>query len=355
MNADSARGVAHRLHIDDRPTATKNPPMRTTAVVVTAALALTLSCAVSTPALAKTEAERQALVHAAQAKSAYAGKRYDEAAKLFMKAYSKVPEPTLVYNAARSYQMAGRGKEALPLFRLYLQLEHHDDPQTRKGRAEAQAHINEIERQLQRQAAEEARKRRELERKAANKPKPTPQPQPTPQPNPNAWPPPNKPTPTPPSTGPGTERPPPAGMTPTGRKVVHRPDLFQRVSRIAKPDVWSPEEKQAVVIGSIGAVALLTGLTLWAIDSDLEDIDAGPRGKTVVQGGRTFYPGVTQKEMDDALAAHNAKSYIGNTLILGGLITGGVATWMWMKAPHYNALRLTPTRGGAMVFAQGRF
>jgi hypothetical protein len=333
--------------------------MRSTTALFTARLliAAVLALVAAPPAVAapKSEAERQALVYSAQAKSAYAGARYGDAAGLFMKAYGQIPEPTLVYNAARAYQKAGRGKEALPLFRLYISLETHDDEASRAGRAEAQRHIAELQAQHRADAAKSAAERRALEEKAATHEHPpagtggsktSPGAQLPPQNNP-----PGQPQPT---TGPH-KRVPAAGFTPTGRKVVHRPDLFSRVSRITKPAVWSPQESRAAMIGGASAVALLLGLTLHLVETDLEAIDASAAGKPLVQGGRTFYPGVTQKQMDAALGSHNAASYIGNTLIIGGLAAGGVATWLWFTAPHGVALRLNPTDGGALVFAQGRF
>lgn len=144
-------------------------------------------------------------------------------------------------------------------------------------------------------------------------------------------------------------------MTPTGRKVVHRPDLFQRVSRIGQPSGWSPQEKRAVTIGAVGAGALLIGLTLHAIETDLEALDDSAAGKPVITAGRTFYPGVTQREVDDALGSNNAASYIGNSLIFGGLVAGGVAVWMWSTAPHGVAINVTPTRGGGAFVVSGRF
>ncbi len=289
----------------------------------------------------KAEAERLATVLAAQAKSAYAGGRYGDAASLFMKAYAKVAEPTLVYNAARAYQKADRGKEALPLFRLYLNLAHHDDEQTRAGRKEAEQHIAEIEKSLSEQEVDAQKKRRELEKKAAAANKPPP-----------VKPPPVKP---PPVKPPPVEPAPVKNATISGRKLVHRPDLFQRVTRISQPGHWTPQENKAVIIGGVGLVALLTGITLHAIETDLEALDASAEGQPVQSNGRTLYPKLTQQRVNDALQSHNALSYIGNTLIVGGIAASGVATWLWLTAPHEQTLQVTTVDGGALVLVGGRF
>ena len=59
--------------------------------------------------------------------------------------------------------------------------------------------------------------------------------------------------------------------------------------------------------------------------------------------------------MDDALSSHNTASVVGNTLVVGGLLATGIATWMWFTAPHVAALGVSPTEGGAMATIGGRF
>ncbi len=303
------------------------PTMRIVPLAVAAALALLLAG----PAHADTKAEKEAVAIAAQAKNAHAAGHYSDAARLFMDAYARVPEPTLVYNAARSYQKAGKLQESLPLFRLYLSIAAAKDD---AGRAEARRHIAGIEAALRARKAREAAERAALERKAREAGKPPPQPVPKPKPAPVV---------TPPMAAPNT---------PTGRKVVHRPDLFQRLS---KPSQWSPRQRTGAIIAGTGGAFVLIGLIIHAVDTDLDDIDARAEADHVKSGGNTFYPNITQREVDDALSSHNTGAVTANLMIVGGLVAGGVGTWMLLSDDKRVSLAPAPRRDGGMLIVSGRF
>lgn len=82
------------------------------------------------------EAQSAAEALALQAKDKFRAKKFEEAAKLFMQAYAKDPQPPLVFNAARAYQEAGMNGEAAGLFRLYLTIAKDD-----AGIAKAKEHL----------------------------------------------------------------------------------------------------------------------------------------------------------------------------------------------------------------------
>ncbi len=305
------------------------PTMKTLAVAVLCGSAAAVML-VAAPVAADSAADKEAVRIAAEAKRQYAAGRYDAAARLFKQAYAKVPEPTLLYNAARAYERDGRGAEALPLFRLYLAVANHDNPDTRAGRAEAQRHIVAIEKQLAARQAREARQRRELEEKArqANKP-PPPMPQPKPAP-----------VVTPPEV--------------TNRKAVHRPDLFKRISN---PGGWSTLETAAVIVGSVGAVALISGIGIHAGNDELDKLDERLVAGRKVMDGRTFYSGVTQKETESIVNSYNSTAATANVLIFGGLVAGGVAVWLWTSDDGGGSARVSasPTNGGGVFAISGRF
>lgn len=82
----------------------------------------------------------QAEILAAQAKQAFKDKNFDEAARLFMKAYAVTKEPALVFNAARAYEEVGKAGDAASLFRLYASIADDLD-----GIADARARIKKLE------------------------------------------------------------------------------------------------------------------------------------------------------------------------------------------------------------------
>ena len=83
---------------------------------------------------------KQGEVVAEQAKQAFKEKRFEEAARLFMRAYALTKQPALVFNAARSYEEAGKRGDATSLFRLYTTLSDDVD-----GVADARARIRRLE------------------------------------------------------------------------------------------------------------------------------------------------------------------------------------------------------------------
>lgn len=118
---------------------------RVTTVLLLLSLAPTLASA-RQPA-APTAAEdrlRQAEAMATEAKALFQNKVYVDAARLFLEAFAISKRATLVYNAARAYEEAGRLKRAESLFMLYRSLPDADAA----GRSDAEAHLQEVRRRI---------------------------------------------------------------------------------------------------------------------------------------------------------------------------------------------------------------
>ncbi|HUS63446.1 MAG TPA: tetratricopeptide repeat protein [Kofleriaceae bacterium] len=89
------------------------------------------------------EAERQeaARVHFDRARQLHADRRYLEAADAYLAAFSEVPMPAFLYNAAQVYRLAGERDKAIEYYRRYLELEPEGE-----GSADARAFLAELER-----------------------------------------------------------------------------------------------------------------------------------------------------------------------------------------------------------------
>ena len=89
------------------------------ALVATPASAAPRQPAAKAPSTADAgDAHAAAEALAFEAKALFGAKKFPEAAKRFMEAYAKEPQPPLVFNAARAYAEAGMTGEAMGLFRL---------------------------------------------------------------------------------------------------------------------------------------------------------------------------------------------------------------------------------------------
>lgn len=100
----------------------------------TPALVLLLCLATATPAHAAPKGGRRAAATedtaealALQARERFLAKDFPAAARLFMKAYARDPDPALVFNAARAYQEGGMKGDAAGLFRLYVSISQDAD------------------------------------------------------------------------------------------------------------------------------------------------------------------------------------------------------------------------------------
>lgn len=322
-------------------------------------LGVWLLCGVARPVLAavpSAAAEKDALALAHQAKARYAAKDFAEAARLFMEAYGRVPEPTLLFNAARAYEQAGRLHEALPLFQLYLSLNHDaQDADSRAGRREAEQHIATIQAELSRRKQERAT------------PDPADRP-PVPDKPVDRPPGPDKPPQEarPPQTQPLEPPPPPAAgsQVPTGKPdepAVHRPGLFERI-RPAQEDRGS-YRTAALITGGTGVALVLTGALLRSLaGSDLSDLETRLDADRQTVAGRAVHPTVTQQEAQAAYSSHNSKQVIGNVFLGMGVvgIGAGVALWL-LQTPSEGTAQATwlpglrPLDGGATVTVGGQF
>ena len=323
--------------------------------------------------LADTPQQQRAVALSGQAKAAYQASQFQQAAMLYQRAYAQVPEPTLLFNAARAYQKGKFLREALSMFRLYLTLATHNDDETRAGRAEAVTNIAAIDKELQ----EAAEARAQRDRAAAEARALHAQPGPT-TPGTTASPAtPGATTPgatTPGATTPGattaptTGGPPPAMPAPTviappeiakppsTQKPVHRPGLFSRVSSQG----WTDREIGAVSLMGGGAAIALTGIILHlAASSALSDLDADLARGRVQQGAMTYYTAITQNDAQAAIDTVNGRRLGGNLLLGVGAVAIGVGTWLWLtrRLDGDNKLSLAPTIGtdGVGWTLQGRF
>lgn len=287
----------------------------------------------------RAEKEREALALANQAKGKYAAGAFEAAAGLFMAAYGKVPEPTLLFNAARAYQQAGRPREALPLFQLYLSLNQDADADSQAGRREATQHVAAIEASLRKQGETPTPPREQP---------PTPTPSPTPPPT-------VKPEPA------LTPEPVPPPVPPQTEPNVHRPGLFQRVQ--ARPEERGSYRTAALVTGGVGLGLVLTGALVRSLaGGDLNDLDAKLNSDARQMDGATVHPTVTQREADSVFSSHRQQQVVGNVLIVTGVlgISTGVVLWLLQdesrsaqSAGVWPVLHAGPD-GGSLAFA-GRF
>jgi tetratricopeptide (TPR) repeat protein len=109
--------------------------------------------------------KRRAEAIATEAKILFQQKQFQEAADRFMEAFTLVPTPALVFNAARAAEEAQNFPKAVALFRHYAGIAGVPPD----GKADAEARVAKLEAAI----------------KAAQlKPEPLPQPQPQPQPQP---------------------------------------------------------------------------------------------------------------------------------------------------------------------------
>jgi tetratricopeptide (TPR) repeat protein len=116
---------------------------RVSRVVVTGALALGIALA---PAVS-----RAAEDYGRKATTAFGLGRYAEAGENFEKAYEQDPIPSLLYDAAQSYRLAGNKERALNLYQNYLRLYGRDK------RADIEARIDELKKAIEKDKAAQAK------------------------------------------------------------------------------------------------------------------------------------------------------------------------------------------------------
>mgnify|MGYP002631529687 CR=1 FL=1 len=269
---------------------------------------------------ANAEADQQALNLASRAKEALRAGRHEEAAMLFKQAYAQVPEPTLIYNAARAYQLGNKLHEALSLFRLYLTLASHDDGETRSGRAAAVDHIATIEKEFAR--------RRDLAAQAAQAAQPmvaTPTQAPV-EPRPAL------------PTAPGPVAAPPAAM-PIPAAPVRRPGLFRRVH----DDAWTSVEIAAVsLLASGGALVAGSLVAHLVIGGELDAVEQRMASGQSKSPDGTFYKGVTQREAGAAVAGYNDARFNANAVLATGVVAGSIGAVLWLTRSTDDSVVMQP-------------
>jgi len=305
------------------------------------------------------QTEKEAEAAALGAKAAFKAGKFEEAARKYMEAYGLVQKPTLVFNAARAYEEAGRLEEALPLFRLYLNVDKGTDDNASAGRDDARKRIARIERTLAQL------KPKADPRPIEDRPRPDPKPLAKPDAKPDAKPEGTGPRPDvkskgtparPKVEGTGPERP---GDKPDATlKAPGQGDLPAAPGRTMRIAGWS-------ALGA-GVVALAAGAFFWgkagslltSLDDDLE------AGKTTPDGLKV-HPGLTQVGAQARLDEVNGKrrwAVVWGSVGLGAAAAGLVALLAAPDAPAKvglspRALLPVPVlqAGGAGLAWEARF
>lgn len=86
-------------------------------------LSTLILCALLAPTSASDEVESRFRELVDTGLEAYEARRFDEAATWFLEAYALIPEPELVYNAARSYEKSLQRERAVEQYETFLTLE----------------------------------------------------------------------------------------------------------------------------------------------------------------------------------------------------------------------------------------
>lgn len=122
-------------------------PTGSRAAVAATAFALVLAIArtaaaqpVARPTQPEAARKEAARVHFERARQLHADKRYLEAADAYLAAFSEVPMPAFLYNAAQVYRLGGERDKAIEYYRRYLELEPDGE-----GADDARAFLAELE------------------------------------------------------------------------------------------------------------------------------------------------------------------------------------------------------------------
>lgn len=266
------------------------------------AAGLGLLLVVPTPALAKpprpATKESPADELAREATRRFKEGELEIAAQLFMKAYGLDKRPDRVFNAARAYEKAGLAEQAIPLFRLYMQIT--DDT---AGREEARLRIEALQADLRRKERPAEPGPKPAEPQA--EPTPEPRPEPTPQPQP-------QPTPTPPEPG------------------VRAP---------VEPSRWP-----AYTLLGGGTVAGLAGLGLFlAVLSDEEAL----REELTETDAKGHVDGVTERQAAERRADHGTQRTMA--AVLGGVGLAALGAGAWLMLAPKSRVAVVPAGQGVVA------
>lgn len=293
---------------------------------MTRLLTISLACllalaAVPAPA-APADNAPEAIQLANQAKAKYAAKQYREAAKLFMDAYAKVAQPSLLFNAGRSYEEAGALQEALPLFELFLSVAPANDVE---GRQDAEEHRASISARLKAQAQPTAVAKPVVGFKSSPTTAAALPAQPTPTQAASL--PPQPPAPKPPaqkSVEPKPVMPKPWTSTP--------PVAATKASMPQRQTVWP------WVVGGSGVALLITGVVVHATaGSALAAVDDRLAKDAFRSDGLTLHPTVTQQELDHAIEQRDARRVTGGWLIGVGAAATVAGAYLWWREQPTSA------------------
>jgi tetratricopeptide (TPR) repeat protein len=314
---------------------------------LTTCLVLVLSLAAPPALAAPNDSAQEAVQLASQAKSKYAAKQFREAAKLFMDAYAKMAEPTLLFNAGRSYEEAGALQEALPLFELFLSVAPASDIEGRKDADEHRASIS-------------ARLKAQAKPVAEVKLPPAP-PAPTlPAPMPLA--------PTPPAQAASATAqaatPAPANPASLATPKPPTPQVLaaaRQPAAAAQPEPPAPSPSRETVwpwvVGGTGVALLVAGVVVHATaGSALAAVDDRLAKDATRSDGFTLHPSVTQRELDEAISRRDARQRVGGWMIGVGAAATAAGAWLWWREQPATAWvqpLWSPEAAGVVV--AGRF
>lgn len=331
---DTPEGQNH--HADMTRLGTAASAVSAVPAVLAVVLALTGAQAMLPRSAAATTAdeERAAEAVVASAKARYLAGDFDAAARLYMEAYGKVQRPATLFNAARAYEQAGQWAEAKPLFELYLQVDRGDDADSVAGRADAERHLAAIRAKLA--------------------------------------------LPRPPAVAPAVAAPvpPPVAVPVVPRSPVIRDppavDPPRRLEEVRAPPAladgpseseWGPQKVAGISLAVGGSALIVTSVVLAVVaNARLADLDARLAADALTpRPNLTLHPSVTQREMDEGLAAYNARQVTAGILgAVGGVcvVTGGILLWRdaaQERRPRGVAFGIAPQPSGAAWTVSGRF
>jgi tetratricopeptide (TPR) repeat protein len=208
---------------------------------------------------------------------------YDTAVTMYQKAYQLVQHPVLIFNIAQAHRLAGRGKEALTLYRRYVaEAPEGDEAST------AREFIAELEAQL-------ARSPRNAPATSAGGPAAAPE---TGAVRPAA----------PPATSAARAVPAPTTSSP------HVAPLPAAPPRIAGEDARAWRSQLPLIVGSGGALVLAgaAGVYLWSRST----YDSANDERT------------NQDHRSSLESSANTKRHVALGMAGAGLVCGGVAAWL---------------------------
>ncbi len=269
-----------------------------------------------------------------EARRRYQNGAYLAAANYFFEAYGLAKRPNSLFNAARSFEAAGKLEQALPLFELYLSVVRGDDAESRAGRADARAHIDRIQGTLK--AMDSKLPDSKTPPKPADPIKPAE---------------PVKPV-QPANTPDKIDQPGPK----LGNPPLEPPDPI-KASSTAVGGQMSTQKVAAIACLGAGGGLIIAAMVVGFGGNYSDFSTSRDAGATTAADGTTLYPTVTQQQADAAYSAHSSRQSWSTLLGVTGALAvgGGVALW-WLDSKantpsSKRSARQTPTWSPSIAWA----